>query len=179
MRTGKIAKSILIAATAILILAVAASCGGGGKNEAKAQQPAQTTQVAGGKISPIWIVSPMSGEAMTISMKEVGTVGMAHFKVPVGKGKPDLTFMAYNIDGKMQVRANVCVPCRSTSFTLDGDKLVCNACGTVFSATDGKGVSGPCKNYPKASVDYQVSGDSIVMQMMDLQTAYDDTMKPG
>ncbi|MFA4836903.1 MAG: Fe-S-containing protein [Dehalococcoidia bacterium] len=178
MRTGTIVKPILIAATATLILA-AAACGGGGKNEAEAQQSAQITQATSGKISPTWIVSPMSGDAMTISKKEVGTVGMAHFKVPVGKGKPDLTFMAYTIDGKMQVRANVCVPCRSISFTLDGDKLVCNACSTVFSATDGKGVSGPCKNYPKASVDYQVSGDSIVMQMMDLQTAYDDTMKPG
>ncbi len=116
---------------------------------------------------------------MYLSMQQVKSDGMVHFKVPVGNGMPDMTFMAYTLDGAVQVRSNTCVPCRSTSFSLDGNNLVCNVCDTIFDATTGQGISGACVNYPKDSVNYQLNGDRMIMKMMDLQTAYDNSVKPG
>jgi nitrite reductase/ring-hydroxylating ferredoxin subunit len=189
VRARKSAKYILIAAIAVLMV-VTAACSSSNAGTQPAQpgqttearqtvQPIQTTQPNQGKISPTWIVASVNGATMSISKNAVDSAGMAHFKVPSGTGQQSLTFMAYRINGELQVRANVCVPCRSTSFSLDGDKLVCNTCGSVFKANSGAGISGPCRNYPKASASYQISGDSIVMQMSDLQTSYDDTLIPG
>lgn len=100
-----------------------------------------------------------------------------HFDVPGPSGS--LSFMAYQFDGKVYVRASICPPCRSQSFTLKKDRLVCDACGTVFDARTGAGVEGACVAYPKAAVAYQVGDGKMYMQTDDLQAAYLDTMKPG
>ena len=186
MRARKVGKYVLIAVMAVLIL-VAIACSGSNRGtqptqtiEAKQNtQPGQTMQPRQGKISPTWIDASVNGDTTSISKNAVDSAGMAHFKVPLGIGQQALTFMAYRINGELQVRADVCVPCRSTSFSLDGDKLICDTCGTVFKANSGAGISGPCRNYPKASAVYQVSGDNIVMRISDLQTSYDDTLIPG
>lgn len=180
MRARKVVKYVLIAAIAVLIVgATACSGSNGGTQPTQPTEARQTAQPKQGKISPTWIAASVNGDTASISRNAVDSAGMAHFKVPSGMGQQALTFMAYRINGELQVRADVCVPCRSTSFSLDGDKLICNTCGTVFKANSGGGISGPCRNYPKASAAYQVSGDSIVIRMSDLQTSYDDTLIPG
>ena len=87
--------------------------------------------------------------------------------------------MAYELDGTVYVRANVCPPCRSIGFSLDGDTLVCDRCRTVFDAVSGNGVKGACVDYPKASADYSVNGGQLTMNLAALETAYSNTMKPG
>lgn len=87
-----------------------------------------------------------------------------------------MSFMAYQLDGKTFVRADICPPCGSRSFTLQSGKLVCDACGTVFNATSGAGVSGACTAYPKAMVPYTVDGDNMVLNISDLTTAYQKTI---
>ena len=69
--------------------------------------------------------------------------------------------MAYDLAGEKYVRANVCPPCRSIGFSLAGDILVCNSCGTRFNVKTGDGISGARKDYPKAAVEYAISGDNI------------------
>jgi len=164
MRNKIIVKSTLIAVAAALML-TAAACSGA------------TAQAPQGRISPTWITAEVNGDEVSISEDEVNSDAMTHFEVQVED--QDLTFMAYVIGGQIQVRADVCVPCHSISFSLDGGDLICNACGTIFSSNDGRGISGPCKNYPKASVSYQIINGRIVMEMNDLQYAYDDTLQPG
>ncbi len=102
---------------------------------------------------------------------------MLHFRVT--DQDANMAFMAYQLDGERYVRANVCPPCRSVGFSLSGDILVCNSCGTKFEASTGDGISGACRDYPKAEVAHAISGDKITMDTDDLINAYLDTEKPG
>jgi len=90
----------------------------------------------------------------------------------------NMPFMAYLLDGKYYVRANVCVPCGSRRFTLQAGLLKCNSCGTIFSGTTGKGMSGvsACMSYAKKAVTYTIEGDNMVMSLEALTTTYQDTI---
>ena len=89
-----------------------------------------------------------------------------------------MPFMAYVLDGKYYVRANVCVPCGSQSFTLQNGKLICNSCGTIFNATTCAGISGvsACMSYAKQAVTYTTDNGNLVMNINDLTTAYQNTI---
>lgn len=129
-------------------------------------------------IKPTWITPQVSGSTVSIPVSEVQKDTIVHFKVTDAGGKTT-TFMAYNFEGKTYARADVCPPCRSTSFSLVGDTLVCDNCGTVFDAKTGDGISGSCVNFPKADVAFQVNNGTIVMNAEQMATAYQDTMSPG
>ncbi len=143
----------------------AAACGG------------QDTQQS---VKATWIEPQVAGDAVSIPVSDVKNDKIVHFGVAVALGS-EMTFMAYELDGQLYVRANACVPCRSTEFSLKKDTLVCGNCQTVFKAATGVGVSGvnACVSYPKASVPYQMSDGKIVMKGNDLLVAYQNTMEPG
>ncbi len=128
-------------------------------------------------VKATWVKPQTSGDTISISAADVTNNKIAHFSVPFALGTEN--FMAYELGGKVYVRANVCPPCRSVGFDLSGDRLICETCKTVFKAATGDGVSGACVAYPKASIAYQVEGDQIVMLSADLQSAYQNTMEPG
>ncbi len=132
---------------------------------------------ATGIISPTWVTAQQEGDTVSIPVSELDSGKMLHFQVAYQTA--DMAFMAYKLDGDYYVRANVCPPCRSTSFSLDGDTLVCDSCGTRFKASTGAGISGACVNYPKDDVAYERSGSSLTMEMDDLATAYENTLNPG
>ena len=129
-------------------------------------------------VRPTWIEPQVSGKTVSILASEVEKNTMTHFIIPASTGG-SLTFMAYNLDGKIQVRADVCPPCRSTSFSLSGDILVCNTCSTTFEAKTGEGISGNCVNYPKAAIAYENNNGNIVMNADALVTAYQNTIEAG
>jgi hypothetical protein len=83
------------------------------------------------------------------------------------------------LNNDVYVRASVCPPCRGKTYTLNGDILVCDTCGTTFNAKNGMGIAGACVNYPKAAVQYTVADGNLVMNMGDLTTAYQNTLKAG
>jgi hypothetical protein len=157
-------KKILVVpgvAAILLVIVFLTSCSGGG---------------GGATFSPTWIVPAVSGSLVTVPMSMINTKNDLHFKIDTAQGP--IGFVAYSLNGTTQVRAKICVPCQGQSFTLQGDKLVCNTCGTVFSAVTGKGLSGvpACQSYAKAAVPFTTSGDNIVMKTADLQNAYDKTV---
>jgi nitrite reductase/ring-hydroxylating ferredoxin subunit len=88
-------------------------------------------------------------------------------------------FMAYKLDGVTYIRANICVPCRSYSFSLEKGILVCDTCGTRFNAKTGQGISGACVNYPKSPAKFQVTGANLAADLSDLASAYTDTLQQG
>ena len=77
------------------------------------------------------------------------------------------------------VRANVCPPCKSIGFSLDNETLVCDRCATTFDAVNGDGIGGACVDFPKAPVACEITDARIVMNVGDLVTAYEETIKPG
>ena len=125
------------------------------------------------------ITPTVTNDTVSIPVSVINSKRNVHFELATTRG--NTSFEAYTFNGAIQVRASFCVPCRGTSFTLSGDKLICDNCGTVFSAKDGMGVSGvaACKSYPKAAVPFTTTGGNIVMQSSDLQTAFNNTLSPG
>ncbi len=136
-----------------------------------------TTPQPSGPIKVTELAPTVSGDTVTIPVSAVQKDWNVHFYVDTPQGRQG--FMAYNLDNQIYVRASICPPCRGKTYSLDGSTLVCDTCATTFSAKTGIGIAGACVNYPKASVAYQVSGGNIVMNMNDLTTAYQNTLKPG
>ena len=157
---------IVLGATLLFLVASIAACSGNSNNT-------QNTS----SIEPTWIQAEVTDNIASISLSEVETNGMSHFTVNTSSGEMD--FMAYELSGETYVRASICPPCYSRSFALKGDTLVCDTCGTVFDAETGSGIEGACVNYPKASVPYEITGNSIIMVVDDLLTAYNNTLEPG
>lgn len=124
------------------------------------------------------IKAQLIGETVTIPAIDLDRYGNVNFVV--NTATDNLVFMAYEIGGKTYVRADVCVPCGSESFTLDKGTLVCDACGTVFDAYTGKGIRGvkACQGYPKQPVAYQITDGNIVMKGTDLVSAFQSTLNP-
>jgi len=155
-------------ASMLLAALVVVGCNSGGTGD---------TDGTTGIVNPTWITAQQEGDTVSIPVSELDSGKMLHFSVTYqGDSK---TFMAYKLSGETYVRANVCPPCHSTSFSLDGDILVCDSCGTRFKASTGAGISGACVNYPKAEVVHKISGASVTMEMDDLVTAYENTLNPG
>jgi len=130
-----------------------------------------------GPIKATWIDAILEGDIVSVELAEVEENWNNNFKIEA-KGET-LNFMAYIVDEELFVRANVCPPCKSIGFSLDDDILVCDRCATTFEAVTGDGIEGACVDFPKASVEYEISGGNMVMKLNDLVAAYEDTIKPG
>jgi len=124
------------------------------------------------------LVEPqVDGNIVSIPVSEVEDNWNIHFKLNIADGNQN--FMAYTVDGKTYVRANVCPPCRSVGFSLQGNILVCDTCKTTFEAKTGDGIKGACVDFPKAAVPYEITDGNIVMSEANLIAAYRDTLQPG
>ena len=130
-----------------------------------------------GPIEATWIDSLLEGDTVSLSLAEVEENRNNNFKLETADGT--LNFMAYELDGELSVRANVCPPCRSIGFSLDDDILVCDRCATTFEAVTGDGIRGACVDFLKAPVAYEITDASIVMSIDDLISAHEETIKPG
>jgi nitrite reductase/ring-hydroxylating ferredoxin subunit len=122
------------------------------------------------------IKAQISGDTVSVPLSDVDTLTNTRFIVTTASS--NLSFMAYKYDNKLYVRADICPPCNSRSFTLVNDTLVCDSCGTVFKAQTGEGVRGACVKYAKQLVNYQLQDGNIVMKSTDLQNAYQNTLNP-
>lgn len=124
-----------------------------------------------------WITAQVAGDIVSIPVSEVESNKIVHFRLSTPGG--DMVFMAYKVAGKLYVRSNICPPCSSVGFSLQGDILVCDTCKTTFNAKTGDGIEGACIDFPKASVPYEISDGIIVMKSNDLVAAHQSTLNPG
>lgn len=185
--------AVKLALTLVLVAAIAAvaiACTSGGADDitgpGETKGPSVTirpseTKLTNTLIRPTWIGAEaikVEGNSISIPLSEVDSGKMLHFGITDGQGGR-MNFMAYGLNGETYARANVCPPCRSVGFSLLGDILICDSCGTRFDAITGNGISGACKDYPKAEVAHAISDGKLAMQYNDLVTAYANTGKPG
>ncbi len=129
------------------------------------------------KVKATWISPEIQADTVAIPVGEIRDNLMTHFRVETSEGS--IASMAYVYNDNIYVRSNICPPCRSIGFSLQGNKLVCDSCGTTFQAENGEGIAGACVNYPKASVQYQTNGDTIELKSNDIVSAYINTVSPG
>ena len=180
---------VLIGAALLSLVLVVVACAGPTSTPSSTTETLNSTQTPtpspvpaavpkpSGPIKAKWIEPRVNGDTVSIPQSEVENNWNVHFKVDI-QGSTE-TFMAYVLDGKIYVRANVCPPCRSIGYSLDKDVLVCDRCATRFKAKSGDGIDGACVNYPKALVPYEIAGGNLVMKNGDLVVAYQDTLKQG
>jgi nitrite reductase/ring-hydroxylating ferredoxin subunit len=171
----------LIVSLALVMLVVLAGCAGGGgpsPSQATIQQTVAGVNGSDGtRYNPVWLTPQVSGEGVSLLISDITASKMSHFWVNMPSGKEG--FMAYRLDGVDYVRASICPPCRSTSFSLEKGTLVCDACGTIFNAKTGQGISGACKGYPKEAAPASISGGILSIALSDLEQAYSNTLQPG
>jgi nitrite reductase/ring-hydroxylating ferredoxin subunit len=187
----KMFKKIVIGSFLLSLIVIVVACSAPTSASVPAQQPLQIPVSApapaanptpvpsnpkpSGPIKEKWMDPQVSGDIVSIPVSDVKNNWNTAFKI-VNKGST-LNFMAYISNGEIQVRANVCPPCRSIGYSLTKDDvLVCDTCGTSFRAKDGSGIQGACVNYPKAAVQYKIADNNIVMTVNDLVTAYQKTL---
>jgi nitrite reductase/ring-hydroxylating ferredoxin subunit len=125
------------------------------------------------------INAQINGDTVTIPVSDLDKSINVNFKVKTATDY--LAFMAYRYGGKTYVRADVCVPCGSESFTLNKNTLICDSCGTVFDAQTGKGLRGVkvCQGYPKQPVPFEIADGQIIMKGTDLAATFNNTLNPG
>ena len=126
-----------------------------------------------GPITATWIDPIINDDVLLIPLDQIEKNWNTHFKAG------NMNFMAYIYDGEIQVRANVCPPCRSIGFTLSDDELVCDRCATTFESKTGAGIQGACVDFPKATVKYEIEDGNLVMTEADLVAAYEETITQG
>jgi nitrite reductase/ring-hydroxylating ferredoxin subunit len=122
------------------------------------------------------IKAGINNDLVSVPLSDVEKYTNTRFKVV--SGSIEHTFMAYKYAGKTYVRADICPPCRSESFTLTNGTLVCDRCGTVFNAGNGSGIKGACVQFAKQSVPFQVTDGNLVMKSADLTAAYQNPLNP-
>jgi len=136
-------------------------------NSAQSNEPVKAT----------WIKPQVVSDTVSIPVSGGENNKIIHFNFRMQDS--DIAFMAYELDGEIYVRSNVCPPCRSVGFSLQRDTLVCDTCLTTFRAKTGDGIEGACVDFPKASVPYEIRDGNIVMKSNDLVAAYQSTLNPG
>jgi uncharacterized membrane protein len=168
-----IRKATLAGLAALLLIIGLASCSSnstGAVSTTPAGEPADA-------VKQVTIDVQTTVDTVVIPLDTVTLNVNTRFKLATAEG--EMTFMAYVRDGQPDVRADICPPCRSRSFTLYKGTLVCDACGTVFDAANGRGIQGACVAYPKEAAPYQVSGNNIIVTKASLVTAYNNTLAYG
>ncbi|MBI2957465.1 MAG: DUF2318 domain-containing protein [Chloroflexi bacterium] len=163
-RTAKLGMSIAAVALLAVVGLVVVSCGSSGSGGPS------------GRIRPVLLTATVQGDSLSVPLNRVQGATNTRFVVSTPSGQE--SFMAYVYKGQTYVRASICVPCGGQSYSLQGNNLVCDTCGTVFDAATGKGKSGvpACQTYGKASAPFQVVDGNIVMKNADLLAAFQRTL---
>lgn len=73
--------------------------------------------------------------------------------------------------GNVVAAVSMCEPCRGYKFHIEGNELVCNACGTRWALDGLKGISGGCLNYPPDTLSYEMDESGQYMMLDEEEVA--------
>ncbi len=162
-------KPILIAALLLISLGLLAV-------SACSTQVSADSSSKGSTVKQVTIKAELVGNSVSIPLSEVEKNTNTRFLVNTATDQ--LSFMAYKYDKQLYVRADICPPCGSKSFTLTNGTLVCDSCGTVFNAKTGIGIKGACVKFAKQAVTFENKDGTIFMKGQDLTVAFQNTLNP-
>jgi hypothetical protein len=109
-------------------------------------------------------------------VQKAGLVGMKYTRTTPLSGEwqgitggkiPVISYIAPS--GNLVVATSFCEPCKSTSFHIEGNTLVCDTCFTKWDLNTLKGVSGGCTAYPPQALKAEKQGGTIVVATADLE----------
>ncbi|MEW6329233.1 MAG: Fe-S-containing protein [Candidatus Micrarchaeota archaeon] len=84
------------------------------------------------------------------------------YKTSAGKSVPMMAYISPS--GKVITAVRMCEPCRSTTFFIQNNKMVCGRCGTVWELETLRGISGGCLNYPPDALPNTISGERVYVE---------------
>lgn len=106
-----------------------------------------------------------SNGVITLSLKEIRDKKLVWFTY----GPSQIAVLAYiSPSGQVVTAVSVCEPCRSVRFHIEGNEIVCNACGSRWTLEDLRGISGGCLDYPPDRLANQVQGDQVLIKEQDV-----------
>lgn len=100
----------------------------------------------------------------SVSLEEVRAKGMVHwdFKQADGKTTPLMAYFAPSGVAKVAVR--ICDGnCNDLSFRIEGNQMVCDACGTKWDLETVRGISGSCQNTPPKVLPSRVLDGKLIV----------------
>lgn len=150
----------LLAGVAVVLLAVA-GYGLVRNDDVPAVDITAGESESGASIEMTDIASPAAVDGrISLSLSEIRENKLIWFSY----GSTRIPVLAYIApSGKVVTAISMCEPCQSDRFHIEGNELVCNACGTRWTLEDLRGISGGCPEYPPQVLVNQVSGDSVTV----------------
>lgn len=109
-------------------------------------------------------ISPeVAANKITVDEAAVRKAGSTYFEYK--KNGKTVPLMAYvGPSGKIITAVSMCEPCKGQKFRIEGDKLICNTCGTIFEIETHKGISGACVDYEPELLQSTIENGKIVIQ---------------
>ena len=138
-----------------------------------------SSEAGSGSVAGTKVTENVSYKNQNIRMTPVDVVsGSGYIEIPsqivqekkivsfeYNKGGKQVPLMAYiTPSGKLVTAVSMCEPCRSTKFHIEGEEMVCNACGTRWTMEGLQGVSGGCLAYPPEVVAHTLEGGKVKIQ---------------
>ncbi len=168
------AKTYLIIVGVIALIAVGYLLSGGSLAGFSLKAGASASPVVAATVAS---VQPQDYGNARVDMKQVaastagGKVGFAlsdlvadklvyfDYKTSAGKTVPMMAYISTS--GKVITAVRMCEPCRSTTFFIQDNKMVCGRCGTQWDLESLRGISGGCLNYPPDALPNTVSNERV------------------
>ena len=134
---------------------------------------------SGGNLTMTPIEIKVSGDKATFPLAEVQAKKLVGLKYQrqtpfsgewqqlTGGALPLIAYIAPS--GNLVVASSFCEPCRSNSFHIEGEDLVCDACGTRWDLSTLEGKSGGCTAYPPDPLTVENVNGTITVNTADLE----------
>ncbi|MDI3281525.1 MAG: Fe-S-containing protein [Bacillota bacterium] len=125
----------------------------GEKKETRSQAYLSPVSYRGAYLEQEPVEARVERGQVKVSLREIEQRRLVRFLYvkagPDGKEGETLPLLAYVApSGKVVAAVSMCEPCNSTSFHIEENHLVCNACYTRWELEDLRGVQGGCLEYP-------------------------------
>ena len=114
------------------------------------------------------VTNTVNAGKVSIDLEEVKKAGIVYTEYNQNGKKVALTaWVAQN--GELSSAVSLCEPCRGYKFHIEGNDLVCNACGTRWTLDTLQGISGGCLTYPPDRLKYEVVDGKILLDEAQIQ----------